>query len=221
MRNKIAVCLVAVVIQFTSAVSYAFQDGDFQVWHTENQDVKFYKDAKLTVEEEFRWGDGASDFYYHHYDFGLAYSANKNIDLGVNYRQVYDKKGNKFLEENRPHINITLKSDDLYGFKLEDRNRFEYRHFRYQSDFCRYRNKFTVKYPVTVCKVNLEPYVADEVFVDLKDKGGLSRNRFYAGLGVNLTKNVKAEAYYLLQSTKSSNVWTDANVLGTKLKIAF
>ncbi|MDP3787143.1 MAG: DUF2490 domain-containing protein [Candidatus Omnitrophota bacterium] len=202
-----------------SAMVYAYDDGDFQVWHTENQEFKVNKGSKITLEEEFRWGDDASDFYYHHYDAGFVYSVNKNLDLGVNYRQVYEKKKGDFKVENRPHINGTLKFD-LSGFKLEDRNRFEYRHFDYQEDSWRYRNKFTLKFPWKFTKLNIQPYLSDEVFVDLNE-GILNRNRFYSGFGFNLTKNLKADIYYLLQSTKGSGRWADANVLGTKLKISF
>ena len=206
------------LVMAVSGMAYAFDDGDFQVWHTENQEFKVNKESKIILEEEFRWGDDASDFYYHHYDAGFVYSLNKNLDLGVNYRQVYEKKKGEFKDENRPHINGTLKFD-LSGFKLEDRNRLEYRHFNYQEDSWRYRNKFTLKFPWKFTKLEIQPYLADEIFVDLNE-GIFNRNRFYSGLGLSLTKNIKAEIYYLLQSTKSSN-WTEASVLGTKLKLVF
>ncbi|MDD4980063.1 MAG: DUF2490 domain-containing protein [Candidatus Omnitrophica bacterium] len=198
---------------------YAYDDGDFQLWHTENQEFKASKESKVTLEEEFRWGDDASDFYYQHYDAGFVYSLNKSLDLGLNYRQVYEKKGSKFKEENRPHINATLKWD-LAGFKFDDRNRFEYRHFNYQTDYGRYRNKFNVKFPWKFTKIAIQPYLADEIFLNFKYKA-FSRNRFYAGFSMAFTQNVKAEVYYLLQSNRSSDRWTDANALGTKLKIAF
>lgn len=202
-----------------NATVYAYDDGDFQVWHTEVQEMKINKELKATLEEEFRFGDNANEFYYHHYDLGFVYNLNKNLDLGINYRQVYEKKKGDFKEENRPHINVTLKWD-LSGFKFDDRSRFQYRHFDYQTDLWQYRNKFTVKFPWKFTKLEIQPYVADEIFVDLNGVV-LSRNRLYSGLGFSLTKDIKAEIYYLLQSSKSAGTWTDANVLGTKLKITF
>jgi len=223
MGNKMFLKLMMSVSVFLAAIaagqSYAYDDGDFQIWHTENQEFKISKDFKTTLEEEFRWGDDASDFYYHHYDGGVVWGVNKYLDLGLNYRQVYEKKKNKFKEENRPHGNATLKWE-LEGFKFEDRNRIEYRHFDYQDDSWRYRNKLTIKFPWKFTKIEIQPFLADEVFVDLNDNG-FSRNRFYSGLGMNFTKNIKAEVYYMLQSSKSSGKWTNANVFGTKLKIAF
>lgn len=204
---------------FLAVKVYAYDNGDFQIWHTENQEFKVNKESKITLEEEFRWGDDASEFYYHHYDAGFVYSLNKHLDLGVNYRQVYEKKKGKFKEENRPHLNATLKYD-IYGFKLDDRNRIEYRHFDYQADSWRYRNKFTVRFPWKFTRLEIQPYLADEIFLDFQNKA-FSRNRFYSGFGMSFTKNIKGEIYYLLQSSRSGNNWVDANVLGTKLKIAF
>jgi len=50
---------------------------------------------------------------------------------------------------------------------------------------------------------------------------GLNQNRLSGGLGFSLTKNVKAELYYMLLSSKNNNIWKDTNVFGTKLKVAF
>lgn len=216
--RKVVFAAIGLVLVFTAS-AYAYDDGDFQLWHTENQEFKVNKNSKITLEEEFRWADDAGDFYYQHYDAGFSQSMNKHLVLGVNYRQVYEKKNGKFQEENRPYVNATLKHE-LRGFQFDDRNRFEYRHFDYQTDTWRYRNKFTAKFPWKLIKVEIQPYLADEIFVDL-NTGSFNRNRFYAGFGFSIIKNLKAEIYYLLQSSKSSGKWADANVLGTKLKIIF
>ncbi|MDD4939552.1 MAG: DUF2490 domain-containing protein [Candidatus Omnitrophica bacterium] len=217
MKRRIFV-IVGLVLFLTTKV-YAYDDGDFQIWHTENQEFKINKGSKITLEEEFRWADDAGEFFYHHYDAGFVYSINKHLDLGANYRQVYEKKKGDFREENRPHLNAALKYD-VYGFKIDDRNRIEYRHFEYQADAWRYRNKFTIKFPWKFTKLQIQPYLADEIFLDLQNKA-FSRNRFYSGVGVNVTKNIKGEVFYLLQSSRSGKIWVDSNVLGTKLKILF
>ncbi|MDD4910307.1 MAG: DUF2490 domain-containing protein [Candidatus Omnitrophica bacterium] len=216
--KKVIFMITSMVLVLAVKV-YAYDDGDFQIWHTENQEFKVNKESKITLEEEFRWGDDAGDFYYHHYDAGFIYSLNKHLDLGIAYRQAYEKKKGKFKDENRPHLNAALKYE-LYGFKLDDRNRIEYRHFDYQADTWRYRNKFAVKFPWKLTKFEIQPYVADEIFVELDD-GSLSRNRLYSGFGLAINGNIKSEVYYLLQSSRSSGEWKDANVLGIKLKLVF
>jgi hypothetical protein len=216
--KRTILAIIGLALLLTAKV-YAYDDGDFQVWNTDVEELKVNDKIKIALEEEFRWGDNASEFYYQHYDVGFVYSLNKHLDLGLNYRQVYEKKKGKFKEENRPHLNAILKYD-FYGFKLDDRNRLEYRHFDYQADSWRYRNKFTIRFPWKFTKLEIQPYLADEIFLDFQNKA-FSRNRFYSGIGMNFTKNLKGEIYYLLQSSRSGNIWTDANVLGTKLKLAF
>lgn len=218
-RNKLISIVLSFLLGAISFEAYAYEDGDFQIWHTENQEIKISNETKATFEEEFRWGDDATDFYYHHYDYGIMANAGKYISVGVNYRQVYEQKKWEFKTENRPHVNLALKYE-LWGFKLEDRNRFEYRHFDYQDDSCRYRNKATIKLPVNIAKIEVAPYVADEIFISTNGSG-LDRNRLYSGLEIGITKNIKADIYYLLQAGKSSGKWSDINALGTKLKIIF
>jgi len=216
-EHKLRLFLWVFLTQAFSA--YAFDDGDFQVWHTEAQEKKISKNSKITAEEEVRFGDDASDFYYQHYDLGYVYSVNKNLDLGFNYRQVYEKRNGHFREENRPHLNATVKWE-AWKTKLEDRSRLEYRHFYWQEDSWRYRNKFSVKFPWKFTALEIQPYLADEMFLNLNGID-FNRNRFYAGAGFNIFNNIKGEIFYLLQRSKSSGKWTDANVLGTKIKISF
>jgi len=204
--------------------AYAYDDGDFQIWNTDIEEVKINQDLKITLEEEFRWGDNASDFYYQHYDLGLSFSLNKNLNFGTGYRHVLEKKSvrkvTKFRVENAPYLTLTL-SWNLAGFKFDDRSRLEYRHFNYQSDSGRYRNKLTMKLPWKFTRIKIQPFVADEILAGF---GGISRfnqNRFSSGLGMSLAKNAKAEIYYMLLNTRSSRRWPSTNVLGAKIKISF
>ena len=199
--------------------AYAYREGDFQIWHTEAQEVSINKKARIGLEEEFRYGNDAEELYYHHYDIALYYDICKNFTISGSYRQIYDLKKKKFMEENEPSINGIIKWD-MFGFKFEDRNRFEYRHFRYQDDNVRYRNKITMKFPWKVTMFKIQPYLSDEVFADLNN-AVFNRNRFYAGVGLEFNKYLKGDIYYMFQSAKGSNKWTDANVLGLKLKLAF
>lgn len=218
-KTKFLTWVLFAMVLVAAKFAYAYDDGDFQVWHTEVQEKEINGVSRIALEEEIRLGDNGGNLFYHHYDLGYSYDVNKHFTLGVNYRQVYEKKNGNFKIENRPHINATVKGD-IFGFKCDDRNRLEYRHFAYQEDSWRYRNKFTVKFPWKFTRLGIQPYVSDEIFLNLNGIE-LNRNRFYAGFGFSLLKNVKSEVFYLLQSSKSSGKWTDANVLGTKLKLIF
>ncbi|MCU0651433.1 MAG: DUF2490 domain-containing protein [Candidatus Omnitrophica bacterium] len=202
------------------ATLYAYDDGDFQIWHTEAQEMEINQKWKVAANQEFRWGDDASELYYQHYELGLVYALNKNLDLGLNYRQILERDSKKkFRQENMPNIYGTLKWS-LFGFKFDDRNRLEYRNFETKNAIWRYRNKFNVKLPWKFTRFEIQPYLADEIFINFNSTG-FNRNRFYSGFGISLTKNLKGEIYYLLQSTDSSGTWIKANVLGSKFKLVF
>jgi hypothetical protein len=83
---------------------------------------------------------------------------------------------------------------------------------------------FTIRPPWKFTKMNIQPYLADEIFISSMG-AAFNNNRFYSGLGFTLTKNIRGEIYYLLQHTrtvnKNSTNWPFVNVLGAKIKIAF
>jgi Protein of unknown function (DUF2490) len=217
--KKITLAVIGIVL-FLSTNVCAYDDGDFQIWNTEVEEIQLKKDLKLAFEQEFRWGDNASDFYYQHYDIGLFYNLNKYWNVGGGYRHVLNKSKGKFLVENEPYVTATF-ANQFAGFKYDDRSRLEYNHFDYKDDTWRYRNKLTIKAPWKFTKLEIQPFVADEIFILFDDGQRLSENRSTAGLAMNVTKNLKAEVYYMFRTVKNGVKWTDTNVLGTKLKLAF
>jgi len=217
--NRASVLAVILLLLVLKPV-FAYDDHDFQVWNTDTEEYKINKDSKLALEEEFRWGDNAREFYYQHYDLGYVYTLKKWLNVGGGYRHVLELKKKDWKVENEPYLVASLLWD-AKGFKFEDRNRVEYRHFDYQTDAWRYRNKFTVKLPWKFTRFEIQPYLSDEILVGFGIHNQLNQNRFSSGLSFNFTKYWKGEMYYMLQSTRSSGIWTDTNVLGAKLKLVF
>jgi len=147
MIKKILITALNCGLLFTllNIKAYAYDNGDFQMWNTDVEEFKISDSSKITIEEEFRWGDNAGEFFYQHYDAGFVHDLNKSMNLGAGYRQVYEKKKGKFKLENEPYLMTTL-FWELARFKFDSRSRLEYRHFDYQTDLWRYRNKFTLKF---------------------------------------------------------------------------
>lgn len=212
--------IIGLTLILTAKV-YAYDDGDFQVWNTDYEEIKLNDKSKLVFEEEFRWGNNASEFYYQHYDVGFSYDFTKWLNAGGGYRQIYELYKGKFKPDNDPYLTATL-SGGVSGFKFDDRSRMEYNDFNHKMDFWRYRNKFTLKFPWKFTNLQIQLVVSDEIFIVFgRPSTQFNQNRFSPGISMNLTKNLKAEIYYMLQSAKSSGKWVDANVLGTKLKLVF
>ena len=141
------------------------------------------------------------------------------VELGMNYRFIFEEKKSDWKYENRPHGNVTLKHK-LEGFDFSSRNRIEYRDKEDGKDGWRYRNKFTVKYPIKLEKCEFSPYVADEIFVDFVEEK-LNRNRLYVGVDFKILNNLKLDIFYLWQTSEKNDAWIDYNVIGTKVKLSF
>jgi hypothetical protein len=222
MKTGDKLCFIAtVIIVAASEICFALDDGDFQYWSTGDFSFDINKDWKFTFQEEFRLGESGGHLYYQHSEAGFTYKSLADwIDLGFGYRQVFEKdsKG-QWKQENQPNINVTLKGK-LLGLDVSDRSRIEYRDLEDRKDVWRYRNKVAVKLPFELTELKLQPYIADEIFIPLNDDN-VDKNRFYAGVSLKLTKNLKSDIYYMWQSSRGAGNWTDINVVGTALKFSF
>jgi hypothetical protein len=216
-KKILCITIVAASIAFNA---YAYENGDFQIWNIDSQNIEVTKNVKLSMEQEFRFGENASEFYYQHYEWGALFGFDKMLDIAFCYRLVLDKYKHKWREEDQPNVNATLKLD-IWKFKIDDRNRIEYRHYRFKEDSARYRNKFGVKLPLEFLKIKVSPYVSDEIFI-ASDSTGFNENRLSSGVEFELTKYAKADICYMFKSNRIIyDKWNSANVLVTKMKIAF
>lgn len=222
--RKAGVVVLATVVTLVSTVRTAsaqiLNDGDGQFWGTLVLGGSLSKELKVSFEEEFRVGEGISDFYYFHAEGNLTYQLSTLVSLGAGYRQVYEQKKERWREERRPAVFVTL-SWRWMGVEFNDRNRLEYRDREAAPLMWRYRNKITAVFPYKWIGGKLQPFLSDELFVDLGE-GEVVRNRIFAGVQRKLTKNVGVEAYYLLQTSRqSTGDWTTFHVVGSKLKLSF
>ncbi|MFC1704357.1 DUF2490 domain-containing protein [Candidatus Omnitrophota bacterium] len=217
--HKVLLIILVIKVVFIGKC-FAFDDGDFQHWNAESFSWKIDEEWKMKLEEEFRWGDDATNPYYQHSDLGVTFSGIAEwLDLGVNYRHIYEEKSGGWKVENRPHLNATIKWK-VADFSFSNRGRFAYRNREDAENFWQYRNKVTVKFPFKLTKLKIQPYIADEIFYDF-DVDMLNRNRLYSGFSFILFEHVGAELYYLWQTKESSDKWKDTYVLGTKIKVSF
>jgi hypothetical protein len=111
---------------------YAYDNHDFQIWNTDVEEFKVNKTSKITFEQEFRWGDNASDFYYQHYDVGYSYILNKYFNFGGGYRYIKQKSSDKFRYSSVPYL-AAFAFWNPAGFNLTNRIRIEYRYYDYQQ----------------------------------------------------------------------------------------
>lgn len=194
---------------------------DFQFWSTAGASAGLSKNSSIAFEEEFRFRDNAGRFYYHHSDLGFVYTGLADwLSVGFNYRQIFEEDSmGEWRQENRPHLNATL-TGKVSGLSVSNRSRLEYRDREIKDDLWRYRNKLTVNLPAELTPLKLQPYFADEVFLNVEGRA-FEINRACVGLTTNLLKNLKGDVYYVRQSSCSTDHWTDINIIGIQLRIAF
>ena len=202
-------------------------DSDFQYWNMEAIEGKINDKWKAYMEAEFRFGDDASKFYYQHTHLEIGYKVNDWLEIAPGYRQVWelfeksvDEPGQEdWFAEARPMINFLLKHK-WKGWELRNRNRFEYRIFEIdKEDVFRYRNALLVNSPWKWTQWNINPFIADEIFIQENDD--FNRNRFYVGVNVDLMEHLTGRIFYLWQTSEKDNEWIDFNIIGTQLKFKF
>jgi hypothetical protein len=219
MKYRPTIAAILLCLTLIPAKCFAAKDNDFQIWSTGGVEAKLNKDLKLDVEQELRFGDDVSDFYYTHTEGTLDYKVTKGLSLGIGYRQIYEKKHGDWKGENMPNSNVTL-DWSWRGFTFQDRNRLELRIPEDGQDKWRYRNKLTVLLPIKVTEFDVQPYVADEVFFDFHGDN-FTRNRLFAGIKAKFFGHLKTDLFYLWQASEQGKDWIDYHVLGIKLKVAF
>ncbi|MFH1578498.1 MAG: DUF2490 domain-containing protein [Candidatus Omnitrophota bacterium] len=216
--KKIIILSAFLSIVFTCLPLYA--DDDFQHWDTQIVSWKLNNHWQAAFEEEFHLRDNAGTLAYQHTDFGIAYSALAEwITLGFNYRQAFEKQNDDWKYENIPHLNATLKFN-LGDLNLSNRFKFEYKNREDADNIWRYANTLTIKFPVRLTRFKLQPFLSNEIFIDL-DQRELNTNRIYTGLSLELSKNLEGRVYYVCQSRKTSGKWAESHILGSLLKLSF
>jgi hypothetical protein len=222
--SKISVLVPAVLIcycGFLDGVCFASRSGHLEYWQTQSVSVDINKDFAFTVSEELRFGRHNGNPYLHNVDLGIVYKGLAEwLDIGFNFKKEYEQDSpGKLRHENRPNLNITVKGR-LFDLSISNRSRLEWRDFEIKEEVWRYRNKSTVKLPLKLTKLNLQPYIAEEWFVNLGDDN-INQHRLYSGFSCKIAKNINSSIYYAWKTSKISGGWRDTNIIGVQFKILF
>jgi hypothetical protein len=172
----------------------------------------------VKLKEDFRFHDG--DHSEQQNDVFFNYSGfSKSIDLGLGFRLV-DKKDSagQWQQENRPYADLTLKTNVL-GFKCSDRNRLEYRDFENKPDVFRYRNRLKFAWPHDLFGLPLQPYVAEEIFI--QEASGFNRNRIYAGVVWDVNETLDIDFFFIHQRDKTARCWDNLFITGFETIFSF
>jgi hypothetical protein len=212
------ICLFLLMVQCVFAVPALARD-DWQYWNNFQLKAPIYKELRLQVAGEQRIRDDFSDLFLANVSAGLLWQPYHFLEFGPFYKFEHEKSSSgKRTDENRYYLEASLKWK-RWGFKFKDRSRGEYRNIAGEDAF-RYRNQFKIAYPLEIKKLQVTPYMSNEIFYD-GDKDEWNQNRFISGLTFRLTRFANVSVYYMLRSKRSGHDWDEFNVLGSNFSLSF
>jgi len=216
--SVVPVLISILIFSYTSQIQAA-TDGDWQIWSTAAVQGKISPLWTVKLNEQFRIGTQASEIYYQHVQTDVIFQARPWLALNLTYRHIHMKVAGEWHQEKRPIIGATISwSRSIY--RVDNSQKVE-RHLRDWTDNgWSYRNKLSLTLGSNWTRFNLEPYLADEIFVDLEE-GDIYLNRVFAGTKLHLIKQFYADLFFLWQSSKAPISWTDFYILGGTLNLRF
>lgn len=233
-------CLAVATVLASGVLAFAYDDGDGQMWIKYEAGGKTGCGLEPKIEQELRYGDDMSEFYYTETYLSLGYKVTDWFKPVIGFasiaerenKPIYSKSGDVYSEksdhswkqEQDPRIDLYFSTKAMdWGF--EDRVRCEYRDKDGAASYMRYRNRVKITTPWKLSPLAINPYVAWEANYEDDDEKASSdrwnRHRLYAGVGMKFGKQFKGGVYCMNEQNKKAGDWTSINVVGLDLGVSF
>ncbi len=191
---------------------------DWQYWNELILKREATKKVDFHIKLEQRFVDDFREFALHNYAPGFVYKFQRHFDFELNYKFEREKGKRQWRNEHRIEM-IPIIKWQWSELKFKLRNRLEYRNIDGDESW-RLREKIKVNRAVGFDGFYVTPYVSEEIFYDFKI-GDFNQNRVSIGLSKYIISDLGISIYYMLKSNKRERRWSHANVVGTKVLIAF
>jgi len=184
-------------------------DPDVGGWYIVNAKVEHNKKVNSFFEIQARAWNPNKSFFYHEVKGGIGYKLKESVQtfLGIGRYATYANntdanfKKPALFQELRLWQQVNL-SNDIGRVKIEHRYRIEQRFF----DGGRYRNRFRYRINAVVPlnhyfleEKTIFGIVSNEVFFNNNEDPLFERNRFFAGIGYEITPLITTNAGWLSQ----------------------
>ena len=187
------------------SVKLVAQNDRLGTWNIVNVQYNFNKKVNAFIENQFRSQKLFEHFSYHELKAGVGFNVSDKLSilLGNGFYQTYSIGGNfkspVTTSEYRMWEQLTI-TNNISRFKVEHRYRAEQRWLP-QGFRNRFRYRLNTLLPLnkpSMAKGVLYAAVFDEIF--LTDKSPyFQRNRFFAGLGYQFSKQLILQSGYIRQ----------------------
>jgi hypothetical protein len=190
--------------------------NDTEIWTETQVAIPLDKEMSLVLLGILRFGRNVSRPVNERIGAGVSFKAGKYLTLFPFYLRVGSQPtSTSHSSEDRITLEATLKFPAGH-FTIADRNRVEFHIHHPAPNFTQYRNRLQLEHPLKVGEVEVDGFVADEIFYDSIANAWI-RNRFYVGAIKKINKHFTLELYYVRQNDSHSHPG-DINALGTTFK---
>jgi hypothetical protein len=189
---------------------------DVQTWTETQVAIPLDKQVDLVLLGIVRFGRNVSRPVNERIGAGVSVKVGKHLALFPTYLHLASQPtATSHSTEDRITLEAALKFQ-AGRFTLRDRNRVEFHIHHPPPNFTQYRNRMQVEHPLKAGTLELEAFVADEIFYDSVARAWI-RNRIYLGAGKKINKHFTLELYYVRQNDSHSHPG-DINALGSTFK---
>ncbi len=189
---------------------------DIQIWTETQVAIPLDSKVSLVLVGIVRFGRNVSRPVNERIGAGVSFKAGKHLTLFPFYLRVASQPtAGSHSTEDRITLEATFKFP-AGRFTIADRNRVEFHIHHPAPNFTQYRNRMQIEHPVKLGKLEIDAFVADEVFYDSIANAWI-RNRAYVGAIKKINKHFTLELYCVRQNDSHSHPG-DINALGSTFK---
>ena len=216
-----SLCSLLTVVFVVSSICCVsvFAESDF-VYQSEFE-VEAGLTDRLSAEfgTVFVFNDDANKHDETEIEIGLNYEVSNRLEMGAGYLQKYSSSDDGWEDENRPFVNASVKWKWV-DWEWSNRAKLEYRMKQDQDAYFRLKNKLEVKSPWKWTKLEINPYAADQIYIDEEDD--FYKNKTNLGVGMKFSEHVYGDIHYYLEVEKDDGDWDQyVHAIVTKLELKF
>lgn len=223
LQRNIDMFLKVVLLLLVSIPTYASEHNEaWTMFLTQKKwgDQKQYGIAAFSTP---RYSFKSDQLYQNLIGFTALHKISSDFELGLGY--LHDVNKDFGLKEKRPFLDMSFRRNFQYG-KMWLRNRLEYRIYQsIKDENFRYRLMGRFDFNIIWTKMNLHPFLSDELLIRLKDQNwsnqlGITQNRFFAGIRKNFENKVSLDLSLLIFVNQRSSA-QDRFILGPALNFFY
>jgi hypothetical protein len=180
------------------------------LWNHNSLSGNLSSKTQIVFSEKLHYNVDQGQFNYYQTDIIFYRQVHKKFKLGVALRNAHAGRNENRVSEVTPQL-YGVYQGAVKKAGINFSNRLDFRNFDNGTHYVRYRNKFSLASPVAYTKLNIRPYLAEEMFVKLNGEG-FYNFRLFGGLYLFDIRFLKVNLFYCRNMIQSDDSWKYQNV---------